>query len=305
MMNGEQNELRNRKTAGSPSSVNDITNKLPDNNLAPAAHDYGSAAEYAEAVRAWLWAYHNWQLTQCLLPFTLHQFQVGASNQSSHLTSFHAAPSSAIVSQVPSAQPTQNGVQYTIPHFGRRIVAELIDGLFCFAISLLLTFIFVEMGLIDAEKYEKILNYEADLKVVINITQDLFPLEIIKRLLTSVIEAIFLSKGIGSIPAGQTPGKFVLSLKVIPCDEISFASARRGLVNAIWLPFEPTKVAVWPGPICETVRQNVKHFNDAFVRSVIKNFAMGFLFPLCVIMYTFRYNRAVYDLAAETVVVEA
>lgn len=44
---------------------------------------------------------------------------------------------------------------------------------------------------------------------------------------------------------------------------------------------------------------------SALIRSLIKNFALGFLFPLCITMYTFRFNRSLYDIAAGTVVVEA
>lgn len=39
----------------------------------PQTHNYGSAAEYAEAVRVWLWAYHNWYLSRYLTPHYLQQ----------------------------------------------------------------------------------------------------------------------------------------------------------------------------------------------------------------------------------------
>lgn len=42
---------------------------------------------------------------------------------------------------------------------------------------------------------------------------------------------------------------------------------------------------------------------SAFCRSIIKNMIINLLFPLSAIAYAFSYNRAVYDLFANTVVV--
>lgn len=42
----------------------------------------------------------------------------------------------------------------------------------------------------------------------------------------------------------------------------------------------------------------------SLVRSLFKNFTIGFLFPLCIIQYTLSFNRAMYDVIANTVVIE-
>lgn len=42
----------------------------------------------------------------------------------------------------------------------------------------------------------------------------------------------------------------------------------------------------------------------AVIRSVVKNFSLTFLFPICFTLFSFQHNRTVYDIIAGSIVVE-
>ncbi|VDM95779.1 unnamed protein product [Thelazia callipaeda] len=262
--------------------------KNDKSSIAPV--DYGGAAGYAAELRKWLFA------TQCWL--FCHQMAVVQSlayvsscNRSS--TESPLVPSAA-VSPPPQAAATHSAdnpssrnqfiQRRTIPSFTRRILAEMIDSIFAFAAKLLVVYLLVEFGILDLEKYDRLLGDEADLQTLINVTQELFPIEMLAKVIVSIVEALFISYGFGSVPAGQTPGKVVLNIKVTTCYQV--------------IPI--------PGSEEVNVVQTLNvPFKNSLLRSLMKNMLINLLFPLSAVAYAFSYSRAGYDIVAKTIVVNA
>jgi len=80
-----------------------------------------------------------------------------------------------------------------------------------------------------------------------------------------------------------------MGLKVVSCFEAVPVPINTGGMG--W------RIIVWPADSVP--------FVQAFLRTAIKNFALGFLFPLCMLMYIFKFGRSAYDLASRTIVIEA
>uniref|UniRef100_A0A0N5AVP0 RDD domain-containing protein n=1 Tax=Syphacia muris TaxID=451379 RepID=A0A0N5AVP0_9BILA len=181
----------------------------------------------------------------------------------------------------PAAPTHQYTQRCSVPSFARRFVAELIDFLFAFFIKLLFFHCLVDFGVIN-EKIDKLLTDDSDLQSLVDITQGLFPLEMLGRVLISFIEALFISYGWGCVPAGSTPGKAIMAIQVIPCYSVTSIPGSND-VNIFAL--------------------FTRNFFSSLLRSLLKNMLVILLFPLSPAAYVFQFNRAVYDLAAKTIVV--
>uniref|UniRef100_A0A183BY42 RDD domain-containing protein n=1 Tax=Globodera pallida TaxID=36090 RepID=A0A183BY42_GLOPA len=114
--------------------------------------------------------------------------------------------------------------------------------------------------------------------------EELFYIELICKLFSALIEAIFITYGLSGFPIGCTPGKYLLGLRVVSCMDVQpvAGSADRVMVTCL------------PGV----------DFRSSLTRAVIKNMLTTFLFPLSTAFYLFNHNRAVYDLAAKTLLFE-
>ncbi|VDM38337.1 unnamed protein product [Toxocara canis] len=250
-----------------------------------AVKDYGSAAAYADEVRKWAMASQCWAV--CHQMACMHSYAYVASclnPQWSPLpqasvtggatTPDRTAPAEAVVGQF-----TQRGA---IPPFSRRIAAEIIDSVVAFGVKLFIVYFLVEISAIDLDKYDRLLSDEADLQSLIDITQELFPVEVLGKVIISVAEALFISYGWGSVPAGATPGKGLMGIQVVSCHQITPVPGSDDV---------------------EIIRDPTVPFKNSLLRSLIKNMLINLLFPLSAAAYAFNYNRAVYDLAANTLVV--
>lgn len=84
---------------------------------------------------------------------------------------------------------------------------------------------------------------------------------------------------------GATPGKALLGLRVVTASAIIPVEGR---------PRET--VLLYPGkPLT---------FAVAATRSLLKNFLISLLFPLCFVLFLFKFNRTGYDLVCGVIVVE-
>ncbi|VDD90949.1 unnamed protein product [Enterobius vermicularis] len=245
--------------------------------------NYGTAAAYAEEVRKWMVATSCWNLCHQMAVMHSYAYLMSCLNQQSgqlpNLTQAGQNQQSASM-----AQPNLISQRCAIPSFARRIVAELIDSIFAFSVKLLFVYCLVELGIINLEKYDKLLKDDADLQSLVDVTQELFPIEILGKVLISFIEALFITYGWGSVPAGSTPGKAIMAIQVISCQNVTPIPGT-------------TEVTV--------VRERNICFKNSLLRSLLKNLLVSLLFPLSAVAYAFQYNRAVYDLAAKTIVVFA
>ncbi|VDN36442.1 unnamed protein product [Cylicostephanus goldi] len=72
----------------------------------------------------------------------------------------------------------------------------------------------------DLSRFDKLFGNEADLQTLVDVTQELFPLELLGKLLCSFLEALCLSQSLFSRFSGQTPGKYVMGVRVIDCGNV-------------------------------------------------------------------------------------
>ncbi|KAG6447018.1 hypothetical protein O3G_MSEX004735 [Manduca sexta] len=179
------------------------------------------------------------------------------------------------------------GYEYIIPPLYKRLIAEFIDFILLFILKLIVTFIAVDMfELIDLDKfdfYKFSENYD-DYKYAMELTSGILFLEVIYRMLVCVYEAFCLCGSIGRT-GGATPGKVLLGLRVVTASAVIPVEGR---------PKET--VLLYPGrPLT---------FLVALFRSLMKNFLISLLFPLCVVLFVFKHNRTGYDLLCGVIVVE-
>lgn len=246
--------------------------------------NYGNAAAYVEEVRKWMVATNCWNLCHQMAVMHSYAYLMSCLNPQPGALPYTPVPPNQTDHTTTTTQAYRFTQRCSIPSFARRIVAELIDSIFAFSVKLLFFYCLVELGVMNFEKYDKLLKDDADLQSLVDITQELFPIEILGKILISFIEALFITYGWGSVPAGSTPGKAIMAIQVISCQ----------CVTAI------------PGTSeVNVVRERNVSFKNSLLRSLLKNMLVSLLFPLSVAAYAFQYNRAVYDLAAKTMVVFA
>uniref|UniRef100_A0A4W3HI26 Family with sequence similarity 8 member A1b n=2 Tax=Callorhinchus milii TaxID=7868 RepID=A0A4W3HI26_CALMI len=133
-------------------------------------------------------------------------------------------------------------------------------------------------GIKDLSKFA--LNYiieEIDEDTSLEDLQRMMAVALMYRLLVCGYEIICLW-GVG----GATPGKFLLGLRVVSCD------------NSVLVA--PNRVVVIPA-------QNI-NLSSSAIRALIKNFSIAFFFPAFVTLLFFQHNRTAYDIVAGTIVVK-
>ncbi|KAF8382234.1 hypothetical protein PRIPAC_71376 [Pristionchus pacificus] len=241
-------------------------------------HDYGSAHAYADAWRKWMADTHAWYAFHHMMAA---QMVSGAPSMTNGTGAPQAAPQPAVT--VTAAGVRVGTSTYTIPSFARRILAELIDCVFTFAIKIIFVYLLIEFDILDLSRYERLINDHADLQTLIDITHELFPLEVIGKILCSLLEAYLISYGFGGLPPGQTPGKNIMGLTVISCHQVFPVVGNPRQVHVSGLLRVP--------------------FRHSLQRSLFKNVLVNSLIPLSSIVYVFNYNRALYDVTANTIVV--
>ncbi|ELT92564.1 hypothetical protein CAPTEDRAFT_92599, partial [Capitella teleta] len=177
--------------------------------------------------------------------------------------------------------------EFKIPVLWKRVMAEVIDFLILFFVKIAVTIMTIEyVGIVDLiEKYdfENLMNQNLDYNDAFAVTFELVAMEIINRIFICIFETLCLRRGIAGMVGGTTPGKRMMGLKVVSCIEVVSLGGNR--------------VRVTPA-------QDIG-FNNAFVRSVIKNFSLAFFFPVCFTVFFYQHSRAAYDIIASCIVVEA
>lgn len=99
-------------------------------------------------------------------------------------------------------------------------------------------------------------------------------------------QAFWLQHGVNGRIGGATPGKSMMGLRVVQCRS----------VTPVDRPDDPDVVLVSPGTDLGLPL--------AIGRSIVKNMILAFLFPICFALFFFRFNRTVYDLLCNSIVVE-
>uniref|UniRef100_A0A7E4V9V4 RDD domain-containing protein n=1 Tax=Panagrellus redivivus TaxID=6233 RepID=A0A7E4V9V4_PANRE len=254
--------------------------------------DYGSAKAYADEVREWVELTQTWMMEQQRallaalppLPIAPPNFvtQVPQPGQPNGFHRFLLLINRGNRANAPQIE-TVITQQHQIPSFARRAAAELLDFLILFFFKMIFVCFLVEFELVDLEQYINILNNDVDLNSLIDLTQGLFHVELVAKVVCGIVEAYAISFGLGGYPPGCTPGKFLMKLQVITCLRIAPVAGSRDIVTVSRTPSVP--------------------FGSSVLRAIIKNSVFNVLFPLNMLLYFFSYNRAVYDIVARTVVV--
>ncbi|TKR72851.1 hypothetical protein L596_020244 [Steinernema carpocapsae] len=261
----------------------------------PEKKNYGSAQAYVDEVRNWMYAAQMWTVAQqarvaCIAASQQPQLnvninQAGGININRPEGLVGGRFTVRVTTRTNGGAPTTTiSEQYQIPPFTRRIFAECVDCFLVFMIKLLIAYFLELAGYIDFDSYEKILDAEADLQSLIDLTQGLFPMEILSKIITSVVEALCISYGIFG-PAGTTPGKYLFRLRVISCSQVDPIPGNSEAVQVTVI--NDRSVPIW----------------NSFLRSLMKNLIMNFFFPISTVLYMFQFNRTCYDLFAKTIVV--
>ncbi|PAV87571.1 hypothetical protein WR25_00293 isoform C [Diploscapter pachys] len=191
-------------------------------------HDYGSFDAYCDQIRHWI--YHTQQVWNC------HNYMINNNFSQNMVTmnSFNSVsnthlPNARYNVSVTFTQGMNNIANprvivtsnYRIASYVRRFLAECIDFLFSFFIKILIMYFLVEFEFIDIGRYEKLLGDEADIQSLIDVTQDLFPIEMLGKMISSILEALCLSYGMAGNQIGSTPGKAIFGIRVISCHSLS------------------------------------------------------------------------------------
>ena len=94
----------------------------------------------------------------------------------------------------------------------------------------MITFIAVDFfELVDLDNYEFPLdllnldpeNVKLDYNLAVQFTQEILILELIHRLVVCVFEALCTHRGPLGLPGGATPGKVIMGLKIVKCNQVS------------------------------------------------------------------------------------
>ncbi|XP_048729166.1 protein FAM8A1-like [Ostrea edulis] len=269
---------------------------------------YRNLREYTDQLHLWLYQYRMWNSMQSF-PLMLNSCSLtGLSLPNSSNTTFtqftpttaapeatQAAPDNRRPVPNPGIQGQRVGTVHFLPPLWKRVAAEIIDFIVLFYLKIMMTVLVLrQMGyirednMIDAPmdimpKFDFTDITEIDVEKAFSVTSELIALEIVNRMMITVFETLCLSKGIGGVVGGATPGKRMLGLKVVSCIHV--------------IPQTHGRVIVCPA-------RDIGFFS-ALVRSVIKNFTMAFFFPACLTVFIFQHNRAAYDILAKTIVIDA
>ncbi|XP_014276497.1 protein FAM8A1 [Halyomorpha halys] len=315
---GNSEEKRNDKkeTNSNPQSVNQphhgFGNSVPSFNFVqPEKKTYNSSEEYFSDLRLWLQQAFFWQGVTAAFPYFLMCQQLGQISNSSlnqqappgfnfppqfpfPFSPLQGAGQQASQRVGPSVQTQQattrqrviDGVECRVPSFWKRIAAEFIDFMILFFVKIAVTYVAIDFfHLVDLDQLD-ILQKDSKLayKQFIQITQEIFILELIHRLVVCVFETFWLQGGHNGQIGGATPGKSIMGLRVIHCESSAFIRESDGVI------------VVKPGTNLGLA--------TAFFRSVAKNFVLALLVPTSFAFIFFPHNRTGYDMICSTIVVE-
>jgi len=182
---------------------------------------------------------------------------------------------------------------YTLPPIWKRIVAEILDIFILFTLKILITFTAVDMlDILELEGLE-ILNLsnqnlqninieDLDYNTALQFTTELLLLELVHRFVVCIFEAMCTHRGQRGMIGGATPGKVMMGLKIVKCDQV--------------VPIGGMRVLVAPG--------NNLGIWWALLRSFIKNISLAIFFPLCISLLFLPNSRTLHDVISRSIVVE-
>jgi len=277
--------------------------------MSGAEPELGPAAAYSAQVAAWLTQAYHAQMIQIGFPsFLAYQASIGRLSAATtpppqqNINLNLNIPGMGMninlgnnVPNVPVLRATlvqaSDANIFIIPPVWKRISAEILDFLILFVLKVMITFIAVDFfELVDLDNYEFPLdllsldpeNVKLDYNLALQFTQEILILELIHRLVVCVFEALCTHRGPLGLPGGATPGKVIMGLKIVKCNQVT--------------PLGVNRVRVTPA--------SDLGLGWAIIRSVLKNFSLAFFFPVCFSLMFLPYSRTLYDVMSRSIVVE-
>ncbi|KAH0946318.1 hypothetical protein HN011_007747 [Eciton burchellii] len=290
--------------------ADDKNEDTPERSSASKLDPAEERSRYFKKLEMWLQEAYAWQSVAAMFPYYVMSGYVAnstpapasfQSNQASMTQSRERMSrnaeeqNEAIRQRRPQEQPTgpfqlprAEGYEYRIPPIWKRFAAEFIDSAMLFLLKFSITFIAIDIfDFIDIDDLDLLqTNLRIDYKMALEMTYGILILEVIHRVIVCIFEAFWLQHGVYGFIGGATPGKYVMGLRVVQCRSIT----------PVERPNESDIVLVSPGTDLGLPL--------ALGRSVMKNFVLAFLFPICFSLFFFRFNRTGYDLICNSVVVE-
>ncbi|XP_076238568.1 protein FAM8A1 [Calliopsis andreniformis] len=263
--------------------------------------------EYFKKLEKWLHEAYAWQNMAAMFPYYLMSGQI--VNSTSGISPFTSQiPNVASTQRLiigtngqhndplrqrraqdhigpPFQPPGAEGFEYRIPPIWKRFAAEFIDLTMLFLLKFSIAFIAIDVfDFININDLR--MDLRIDYRMALEMTYGMLILEMIHRVIACIFEAFWLQHGVNGRIGGATPGKSMMGLRVVQCRSVTLVDR----------PDDPNLVLVSPGTDLGLPL--------ALRRSAVKNLILAFLFPVCFTLFFFRFNRTVYDLLCNSIVVE-
>lgn len=177
---------------------------------------------------------------------------------------------------------SRTACEVKIAPISKRVYAEILDFIFLYFTKVLVFSIFYD----DLERYTQlqytlITDDNASLKDI----EELLIQALVYRLIVFAYEVFFLMGGLHGSVGGATPGKYLLGLSIVATETITTVAPGQ----------DDVRVRIEPG--------GNLGFRRSFLRALLKNFSMTFLFPVFLTVLFFQHNRTIYDVIANSTVV--
>jgi len=255
--------------------------------------------QYAEELRGWLHLCQQVQMTNyssqaymmglaCQSPQSFTQPISQSANNTANRPDNTAPANNQQQPQTPPRNfPESAGIEVKVPSLVRRVAAEVIDCLILLLVKLFLSYVLIQYGGFNAIQIfdfdYALLSGELDVDKFVSLSSDIMLVEMVHRVFVSSYEAFCLAYVSDIIPPGGfTPGKRMMGLAVIGCDDVFSLGNDRFLVTGMRNP----------------------SLKSTMCRSFLKNFSLSVMMPTCLTVFMFDHKRAVYDLLSNTVVIE-
>lgn len=191
-------------------------------------------------------------------------------------------PGLAVPWAFPGQQPVTTVCEVVIAPISKRVYAELLDFVFLYLTKVLVFSIFYDdLDRYDELQYMLLTDDTASLKVI----EELLIQALVYRLMVFAYEVLFLMGGLHGSIGGATPGKYLMGLSAVATDHITTVATDP----------DGERVRIIPG--------GNLGFWRSFLRALVKNFSMTFLFPVFLTILYFEHNRTIYDVIANSTVV--
>ncbi|KAL5243623.1 hypothetical protein ACI65C_011033 [Semiaphis heraclei] len=272
-------------SANKSASKNDLKDASKDNKNSKLTNKE-TREEYFNQLRSWLNTTNSYQ---CYYNKLQQEFFQNNYQQVLKKPNEVPKPANNVVRETPTVERNQFvGIKCQIPSLWKRFGAEFIDFLLLSFVKFLSAYFIVDSILdMDFTKYNSIFtreDYNVDYTTAIEMTSELFFLEIAHRIIVCVYE-IYCLQGSTFFNGGATFGKTILDLTVVRADKLFNIRGQQSDV-----------IALIPGGDIGWKR--------AALRSITKNLFFAFLFPLPFITAAANQNRCAYDVLCGTMVVE-